>query len=298
MARARKEVDEVPEGFADQVERDVRAGGAVALRKVKPAQVKLSRRAEAALFEQLARRGLERTASAVRVPLREQLAVLIERGEPIASASLRKQLRGVASAAELKLVAGDLIKAGRAALVVRSGKEHIAARSPALLSAAELAELAEVARSLAKLTSSTRSRSGHPARTLLRADAAAVVEAARRALGPDPARAPAAQAPAAPAPDHTVAGRDPVALVVAAARGRASPVTGLAYVPELARALDGRLDGDALRGALLRAARSGLVELRPESGIELLSAADADACPRGPDGSPLSWVRVVGREEP
>ena len=89
---------------------------------------------------------------------------------------------------------------------------------------------------------------------------------------------------------------DPIGILLAAARGRTSQKTGLAYIPELARSLDGRLAGDDLRAALLRAASDGLVELRPESGIDLLSAADAEACPRGPDGSPLSWVRVLGAE--
>lgn len=356
MGRARAEVDEVPPGFTDEVERTVRESGALSLRRVKPAGVKLSRRAEHALFEKLARRGLERTATQLRVPLREQLAALLGRGEPIASAALRKELRGVSNAAELKLVTGELVRAGRAALVVRSGKEHIAPRSPALLSPGELRRLQELAQALARAATSARPRSGQPPRTLLRADVAALLDAARRALGeegpvepdrpvlPDghdgrPERQPHGHVerdrPVLPdghdgraerdrtvqtdghggraerqphghvEPDRTVQtdgrleresdGRDdPVALVVAEARGQASATTGLAYVPQVVRALGDRLDVDALRTALVRAATSGLIELRPESGIELLSAADAAACPRGPDGSPLSWVRVVG----
>lgn len=277
MPRARKEVDEVPDGLADQVERDVRAAGAVPLRTIKPTEGKLSRRAQSALFEQLGRRGLERTASALRVPLREQLAHLLDRGEPVASASLRRQLRG-ASAAELKLVTRDLVKAGRAALVTRSGKEHVAARSPALLAPAELAGLTDAVRALSRLLTSTRTRAGQLPRTLLRADAAAAIEQARRALGDDSG--------------------DILTLVLAAARAKTSQKTGLAYIPELARSLDGRLATDSFRATLLRAAGEGLIELRPESGIDLLSAADAEACPRGPDGSPLSWVRVLGNPTP
>lgn len=276
MPRARKEVDEVPDGLADQVERDVRAAGAVPLRTIKSTEGKLSRRAQSALFEQLGRRGLERTASALRVPLREQLARLLDRGEPVASASLRKQLRG-ASAAELKLVTRDLVKAGRAALVTRSGKEHVAARSPALLAPAELAALTDAIRALSRLTASTRTRAGQLPRTLLREDAAAAIEQARRALGDS---------------------GDTLTLVLAAARAQTSQKTGLAYIPELARSLDGRLATDTFRAVLLRAAGDGLIELRPESGIDLLSAADAEACPRGPDGSPLSWVRVLGNPTP
>jgi hypothetical protein len=285
MGRVRKEVAEVPEGFAEEVERAVRETGALALTKVKPAVARLSRRAEAALFETLARRGLERTARAVRVPLRDQLAALLERGDSIATAALRKHVKGVASAAELKLALADLVKRRRAALVMRAGKEHVVAPSPALLTAEELSEVAELARALAKLLTSARvrARQGGGGRTLLRADLVELLDAARRAVSSSSATAPSAP------------GADPLELVVAAVRGRTNRTTGLAYVPDVVRSLGGRLDGEALRAALVGAATSGLVELRPESGVALLSAADADACPRGPDGSPLSWARLVGR---
>jgi hypothetical protein len=284
MARARAEVDEVPAGFAEEVERAVRESGAVALRTIKPPRGKLSRRAEGMLFDALARRGLERTARALRVPLRGQLAALLAAGEPIATAALRKQLKGVASAAEIKLVIGDEVRAGRAALVMRAGKEHIAAPSAALLSREEVAHVAALARALSRLAASARparstgARAGQPPRTLLRAELRALLEPLHRAAS-------------------GAADSDPLALVMAAAAEQTNPTTGLAFVPEVARALDGRLEGEALRAALVSAARSGMVELRPESGIELLSPAEAAACPRGPDGSPLSWMRLVDAAE-
>jgi hypothetical protein len=281
MARARKEIDDVPPGLAEELERAARQAGALAIGKVKPPRGTLSRRARAELLDALARRGLERTARAVRVPLREQVDALLEPGEPIATAALRKQLKGVTSAAEFKLVLADLLRARRAALVVRGRVEHVARVSDALLSREEVAELAAMTRSLARLATSTRPRSGGPSRTLLAADVLALIDPLRRQLGR------AHQEPDA---------GDPVALLVAAARGQTNPTTGLAFVPEVARALDGRLAGDALRAALVSAAGAGLVELRPESGIELLSPAEAAACPRGPDGSPLSWLRVVAED--
>ena len=274
----------MPAGFAEEVERAARQSGAVALRTLRPAQGKLTRRAEGLLFDALARRGLERTARALRVPLRDQLAALLAAGEPIATASLRKQLKGVVNAAELTLVVADQVRAGRAALVMRGGKEHIAAPSAALLSRDEVAQVATLARALSRLAASARpagaarkagARSRAP-RTLLRAELLALLDPLHRAAAGDDR------------PDG-----DPLALVMAAARGQTNPTTGLAFVPEVARALGGRLEGDALRAALVRAARSGMVELRPESGIELLSPSDAAACPRGPDGSPLSWMRVL-----
>ena len=283
MPRARHEIDQVPDGLAEETERAVRQSGALPLRRIKPAQGALSRRAQGLLLETLARRGLERTARALRVPLRDQVAALLAGGAPIATAALRKQLAGVESAAELKLVVRDLVRAGRAALVMRAGKEHIAARDGALLSREQVAQIADVARKLARLAASAKARAGQPPRTLLRVDVLALLDPARRSL------------------DAGVAGDadgDPVALVIAAVRERIDPTTGLAFVPEVARALDGRLAGDALRAALVGAARSGLVELRPESGVELLTPADAAMCPRGPDGSPLSWLRLVDEGRP
>jgi hypothetical protein len=279
MARARKEIDELPPGLADELERAVRGSGALALGKIKPPRVTLSRRVQAELFDALARRGLERTARTVRVPLREQVAAIIELDQPIATTALRKQLKGVTSAAELKLVLADLVRSRRAALVVRGGVEHVARVSDALLSREQLAELAAMAKALAQLVAKARPRAGGPARTLLAADVLTLIDPLRLQLSH--------------AADET---GDPVALLLDAARGQTNPTTGLAFVPEVARALDGRLAGDALHAALVSAARAGLVELRPESGIELLSPAEAAACPRGPDGSPLSWLRVVAQD--
>ncbi len=283
MPRARHEIDQVPDGLAEETERAVRQSGALPLRRIKPAQGALSRRAQGLLLETLARRGLERTARALRVPLRDQVAALLAGGAPIATAALRKQLAGVESAAELKLVVRDLVRAGRAALVMRAGKEHIAARDGALLSREQVAQIADVARKLARLAASAKARAGQPPRTLLRVNVLALLDPARRSLD---------------AGDSGDADGDPVALVIAAVRERIDPTTGLAFVPEVARALDGRLAGDALRAALVGAARSGLVELRPESGVELLTPADAAMCPRGPDGSPLSWLRLVDEGRP
>ena len=280
MPRARAQIDEVPDGLAEETERAVRESGALPLRRVVPARSALSRRAQGLLFDALARRGLERTARALRVPLRDQVAALLDGGAPIATAALRKQLAGVESAAELKLVVRDLVRAGRAALVMRAGKEHIAARDEALLSREQVARIADLAKALARLAASAKARAGQPPRTLLRADILALLDPARRGL------------------DAGDADGDPVALVIAAVRERIDPTTGLAFVPEVARALDGRLAGDALRAALVGAARSGLVELRPESGVELLTPADAAMCPRGPDGSPLSWLRLVDEGRP
>jgi hypothetical protein len=268
MARKVQELDHLPDGLAEEVEAAVRQAGAVPLGKL--SRTRLSRRAQGELFEALARRGLERTGRVMRVPVREQVSAAIA-GGPIATATLRKRVRGLAGAGELKLVLADLARARRAAVVVRGGTLHVAAPSDAVLSATELAAVRDLARDLGKVATAVRGRAGQPARSLWREDLVALLERARAALG----------------------GTDPVALVVDAVRSHASPTTGLAPVPAIARALGSRLPD--VREALLAAAAAGRVELRPESGVGLLAPADAELCPRGPDGWPLSWARELQR---
>ena len=62
--------------------------------------------------------------------------------------------------------------------------------------------------------------------------------------------------------------------------------SGLAFVPDCVAA-------GITAAELLRLARDGAVELRPESGLGRLSAAERDACPRGYEGCVLSWARVA-----
>lgn len=269
MARKVQEVDELPGGLVEEVEGEVRRSGAVALRKL--TKMKLSRRAEGLLHEGLARRGLERTGKAVRVPIREQVVAASAPG-PVAASAMRKEVRGLASAGELKLVLADLVRSGRAAIVMRDGVEHLAAPSPEVLASEQLAAVQDLGRALGKAVSSVRARAGRPARSLWRADIVALLDRARAALAGE---------------------ADPVALVVQAVRRHASPTTGLAPVPAIARALGGALPD--VREALLAAAAAGLVELRPESGVGLLAPADAELCPRGADGWPLSWARELQR---
>ena len=268
MARKVQEVDELPDGLVEEVEGAVRESGAVPLRKL--TRVKLSRRVEGLLHEQLARRGLERTGRAVRVPVREQVLAAAATG-PVATAAVRKRVRGLAGAGELALAVGDLARSGRAAVVMRDGVEHLAAPSPQVLAPAELAVVRDLARALGKLVTSLRPRAGRPPRSLWRPDVDQLLEQARAELGGG-------------------AASDPVALVVDAVRRYASPTTGLAPVPAIARALGSRLPD--VREALLAASAAGLVELRPESGVGLLAPADAELCPRDPDGWPLSWARA------
>lgn len=81
----------------------------------------------------------------------------------------------------------------------------------------------------------------------------------------------------------------PVSLnpVVAAVERRLDSC-GLAFAPDVVRDL-----GELGQQLLLAAARDGLVELRPESGLGRLSDLEVAACPKMSDGTPLSWVRPL-----
>jgi DNA-binding transcriptional regulator YiaG len=57
-----------------------------------------------------------------------------------------------------------------------------------------------------------------------------------------------------------------------------------------------KLPTERAHAALIEAARRGQLELRPESGMDRLSKADAALCLPGPQGSVLSVLRVVGAE--
>lgn len=79
--------------------------------------------------------------------------------------------------------------------------------------------------------------------------------------------------------------------VLAAVRKLIDPKLGLAFVPGVLDSLGG---GVAARAALSRAAEAGQIELRPEGGMGRLSADELARSLPGPQGTRLSWARVVG----
>jgi hypothetical protein len=86
------------------------------------------------------------------------------------------------------------------------------------------------------------------------------------------------------------------AEVLAVARRVLDPHTGLVHVPAIVRAFDGQ-PLERVQAALRAASQAGMLELRPESGIGLLSKDDAALCPKGMKGVVLSYARII-EEEP
>lgn len=280
MARRRSpEVDEIAPAQIEAAEAAVRRAGAVAVKKLLPAR--LTRRAEAELVDALARRGLERTPRVVRVPLDQQLReVLAARGE-LTLTGLGKQLAGV-TAAEARRAALALARAGEAALVKEGRRERLLAVDARTLGPEEIAALRGVAADLkaqlkaleAKLRAG-RATKTRPALALLRADVDAWAAGARAAID-------RAASSSKPQTDHDA--------LIAAARRLDHDGLGLVFVPELVAAL--AVPPARAHELLREAAAAGALELRPESGLDRLSAAERSACLTGPSGQLVSYVRL------
>lgn len=228
--------------------------------------------AEAA--QMLCAQGYEATRTGVRVPLRAQLLARLQEAPAIPFPQLAKVLRGV-TAREAKAAAEELAAEGLAAVVLRGKAVALAALSQARMERAELALLREVGALAAKALRK-------PRHTLLRED---VREHLLDLLGQ-------AARPAQPAQPQR-AGESLDTLVLAELARHVRPTVGLAYVPAAVRALAG-LGVPQVHAALLDAARAGRIELQPESGLGRLSAEELDLCPPGPQGTRLSWARLLG----
>jgi hypothetical protein len=257
----------VPDGLVDEVEQAVRAARALTFRKL--TSVKLARNAEALLHEALAHRGLERTGKHLRVPLAEQLGALLSAEPEVPIKTLRRRLGGVSSAAELKRALAELVADGEAVVVLDGKAEGLCRPGPHLFGQAELEALRDLAVRLTKLLRSVKARKGQLPRTL------------RRAVIP-PLLAP-------------WSGAGPRNAVLEALRRMARVGGALVFVPELVRDLSDHLAPAEVHRILEVAARDGEVELRPESGVGLLTAAEAALCPILPDGTRLSYVRRLER---
>lgn len=83
-----------------------------------------------------------------------------------------------------------------------------------------------------------------------------------------------------------------VASVTHWASAEMRPGTSLAFVPDIIRHFSPQ-NQRAARDSLLVAHGIGNLELRPEGGLNRVSAADLALCPKGALGVPLTWARVL-----
>jgi len=68
----------------------------------------------------------------------------------------------------------------------------------------------------------------------------------------------------------------------------------MAFVPNVVDSFDSVIPGmfHIVHIVLLALDREGLIELRPDSGRARFTAHELAACPDGPDGSKLMWIRI------
>lgn len=83
----------------------------------------------------------------------------------------------------------------------------------------------------------------------------------------------------------------PTGLMLAMIESAEEHGSDLAYIPDVVRASG--LSPSAAKRKILDAHREGWIQLRPEGGMGRLSRADAELCPEGAGGLPLSWAKVL-----
>ena len=282
MAKAKtsKAAREAPDSSA--LLREARAAlereGSVKLTALGPASVR------AALLDELTNEGFEITKSVVRKPIAEQLEALLADGAFIPLKTVAVHTAG-ATVAEAKQVALRLVAVGTARLVLRGTEEVLVPSNVAVLSRQELEGFEAVAKIVAKAAQSKNGAS------LLRAD---LDDALAKALpdGSPTANTRVSRVNPAMNPPKTNSGPDENTLRLLSAVDATRDVnTGLSFVPAIVARLQPSLNSDAARAALLLAANRGFLELRPEGGINRLSAEELALCPQGPQGTRLSWAR-------
>jgi hypothetical protein len=270
-ARKRPPLDSNEPTLIDAVERAVRSAGAVLLTKL--TREKLTPDARDELLRSVEARGLERTAKAMRVPVEQQILALVQGGARVARKDVPKRVKG-ATAAEITAAIDKLVRAGRARVVVRTQIEVLTGNSERVLGPGDIARLAKLHKELGAALKKVSAKG--PPRSILREDVAALVAPIQSAALPE-------EAPASGIRD----------IVESEIRRLEDPALKLVRIPDLVRALAGRLSANDVHRALSDAAASGAVELRPEAGSEFLPAEDAILCPPGPRGTVFSYARRI-----
>jgi hypothetical protein len=270
-ARKRPPLDSIEPTLIDAVERAVRSAGAVLLTKL--TREKLTPDARDELLRSVEARGLERTAKAMRVPVEQQILALVQGGARVARKDVPKRVKG-ATAAEITAAIDKLVRAGRARVVVRTQIEVLTGNSERVLGPGDIARLAKLHKELGAALKKVSAKG--PPRSILREDVAALLAPIQSAALPE-------EAPASGIRD----------IVESEIRKLEDPALKLVRIPDLVRALAGRLSANDVHRALSDAAASGAVELRPEAGSEFLPAEDAILCPPGPRGTVFSYARRI-----
>lgn len=224
------------------------------------------------VISELVQHGFERTKSGLRVPLATQLQNAVAHGALVSLSALPSHVLG-ATKAELKAAVKAALGKGIVVRVLRGPAESIVAVGAAVLTPQAVDALAAQLGGVLKSLEKARKSGGL---TLLSADVRAGLEQALHAL------------PTAPKKLLPVADLESVLQTVDSVR---DSKTGLSFIPHVVAQLSKTMSEKAATEALLKAAATDLLELRPEGGLARLSQAELALCPAGPQGTRLSWAR-------
>lgn len=280
MVRSKVALLVLSDGLVNAAESSVRSERFVPTKKL--VSGKLARQDELVLIEKLVQRGLEHTPRGLRVALSEQLLAAFGGTERVALTELAKRVSG-ATATEVKRAALRFVEAGELVLVSAGRSDEVTRAGPHVLQAAELDAIRDLAKALTKLVSRVKPKKSVPQRTLAREELAPL-------LGSLVGLTAKQHAPSVASERGVVSTHGVLEALAELGRLRGRSV----FIPDLARALGPGASPEELRAALFDLARSGRVELRPESGVGNLSAEDAALCPRDSSGTIISYARVIG----
>ena len=235
--------------------------------------------ARANVADALRKGGLEVTKTTVRMPLGKQLIDAVERTRHVPLKSIAAFVSG-AAAAEARKVAERLVSEGRLVKVIRGSAEVLVSRTEPVCSREEIASLRKTLDALGKALGKV---SKERYATLLCRD---VLDQLEEML-------PAARQTTRTGPAEDGRRGDALSKVFAAMDATRDEAMGLSFVPRVLERLELELGADVARASLLDAAARGLVELRPEGGLNRLTREELEMCLPGPQGTRLSWARRV-----
>lgn len=210
------------------------------------------------LLEALARRGLERGEKHVRVPLGEQLALLVSSLGEVPEKGLRKRLAGAESADEVNHVVEVAVTEAKLTRAIGNAGAVVLVQAADVVDEATTAKLAPAVEEAHRRLKASARRSLPLRRTVL------------ELLGQP-------------------ANRDLEAQLLARIQALRGPLVSVAQVVEAIESAP----LESIHTALLELASAGRIELRPESGVGSLSEDEARLCPRTPDGVCLSYLRPL-----
>jgi len=261
-----------------QARATLEADGVVKLKELGPTAER------ARVTDELRAMGFEVMKTVVRRPLEAQLSEALERGAFIPLKSIATFVRG-ATVAERQAAVSKLIAQGRALKVLREKVEMLVPSGTNVLSREEVTALLRALGNLSKLlTKVSKQRQA----SVLRADLVEQIQAAFPEL--------LSQARARnDVPRGNGASADGILpRLLDALDATRDERLGLSFIPQVVNHLRREFTPGVVRTALIDAAGQGVIELRPEGGVNRLTKDELELCLPGPQGTRLSWARRLG----